>query len=185
MRRKDRDPEGLLAAACTDPHAFGAFYRLFERRILGYFVRATGSPDAAADLTAETFARALEFVESYDPQRGRAEQWLFGIARNLLMSSFRAGRVESSARARLGLPTLLLDDHAAETIFKLAVQEENAVQLALAQLPPTQRDAVQAHVVEERDYQEIACELRCSEAVIRQRVSRGLRTLRARVAGQR
>ena len=49
MRRKDRDPEDLLAAACTDPHAFGASYRLFERRILGYFVRATGSPDAAAD----------------------------------------------------------------------------------------------------------------------------------------
>jgi hypothetical protein len=57
MRRKDRDPEGLLAAACTDPHAFGAFYRLFERRILGYFVRATGSSFAGV---REYSARAAQ-----------------------------------------------------------------------------------------------------------------------------
>ncbi len=185
MRGKDRDPESLLAAARTDAEAFGAFYRLFERRILGYFMRATGSPEIAADLTAETFARTLEFVETYDPRKGRAEQWLFGIARNLLMSSFREGRVESAARERLHLPALIIDDHAAETISKLAAQQPGQAQTALDRLPRTQRQAIEAHIVDERDYEEIACELRCSEAVVRQRVSRGLRTLRARMAGER
>ena len=174
-----------MAAACTDPEAFGIFYRIFERRILGYFMRATGSPEVAADLAAETFARALEFVESYDPERGRAEQWIFGIARNLLMSSFRTGQVESTARARLGLPMLSIDDHAAETIAKLADREASEAQLALSRLPHAQRQAIQARVLDDRDYEEIACELRCSEAVIRQRVSRGLRSLRARMAGER
>jgi RNA polymerase sigma-70 factor, ECF subfamily len=183
--RDDRDPERLLEVTCADPQAFGAFYRLFERRILGYFMRATGSADVAADLAAETFARALESVESYDPERGRAEQWLFGIARNLLMSSFRAGRVESSARARLGLPVLSIDDHAAETIAKLGAGQAGDAALALSDLPEAQRQAIQAHVLDDRDYEEIACELRCSEAVVRQRVSRGLRTLRTRMAGER
>src|ERR1019366_4369522 len=36
----------------------------------------------------------------------------------------------------------------------------------------------QARVLDERDYEEIAAELRCSEAVVRKRVSRALRTLR-------
>lgn len=133
---------------------------------------------------AETFARALEFVASYDPRRGRPEQWLFGIARNLLMSSFRTGRVESAARARLGMPTLVIDDHAAETIAKLTALADQDVQAELALLPEHQRHAIHAHVIEERGYEEIACELRRSEAVVRQRVSRGLRTLRTRMAGE-
>ena len=67
-------------------------------------MRATGKPDLAADLTAETFACALESIGSYDPAKGRADQWLFGIARNVLGKSYRRGRVEAAARERLGMP---------------------------------------------------------------------------------
>lgn len=43
------------------------------------------------------------------------------------------------------------------------------------------RGAVHARVIEERDYADIAQEMRCSEAVVRKRVSRGLAALRARM----
>jgi RNA polymerase sigma factor (sigma-70 family) len=181
MQLDRRDQQALLEAACADPQAFATFYRRFERPVLGFFMRATGRAELAADLTAETFARALESVASYDPARGRADQWLFGIARNTLRSSRREGRVESAARERLGLPPLVLDDHATETIARLAEHDDRAT-VAVARLPEEQRHAIHAHVVEDRDYAEIAGELRCSEAVVRQRVSRGLRTLRTRLA---
>jgi RNA polymerase sigma factor (sigma-70 family) len=178
-----RDGQTLLSAARVDAQAFAAFYRHFERPVLGFFMHATGSPELAADLTAETFARALESVAAYDPARGRADQWLFGIARNVLGSSYRTGRVESAARERLGLPPLILDDHASETIARLTAPDQQ-VTLALAELPEEQQRAIDARVVHDREYAEIAGELRCSEAVVRQRVSRGLRTLRARLAGE-
>jgi RNA polymerase sigma-70 factor (ECF subfamily) len=185
MMERDRcDGATLLTAARSDAEAFAAFYRLFERQTLGFFMRATGRSDLAADLTAETFARALESVETYDPDRGRADQWLFGIARNVLGSSYREGRVESAARERLGMPRLVIDDHASETIARLTEGEDHAA-LALACLPKEQQQAIHARVVEDREYSEIAGKLCCSEAVVRQRVSRGLSTLRARLAGER
>ena len=182
MERDKLSGETLLVAACSDPESFAAFYRLLERPVLGFFVKATGRPELAADLAAETFARALESVDGYDRAKGRADQWLFGIARNVLGSSYRAGRVEARARERLGMGILVVDDHAAHTIARLSECGEEAA-LALAALPEEQRRAIEARVVEGLDYGEIAGELRCSQAVVRQRVSRGLSTLRARLAG--
>jgi RNA polymerase sigma-70 factor (ECF subfamily) len=175
--------DALLEAAGTGPHQFAALYRHFERPMLGFFMHATRRAELAADLTAETFARALEALAAFDPARGRADQWLFGIARNVLADSYRRGRVEATARQRLGLPTLILDDHAADTIARLSSDHPGAG--ALAALPAEQRQAIKARVLDERDYPEIAQELRCSEALVRQRVSRGLRALRTRLAGER
>ncbi len=182
MERDSLNGDALLAAAGSDAESFAAFYRLLERPVLGFFMKTTGSPELAADLAAETFARALESVDGYDQAKGRADQWLFGIARNVLGASYRAGRVEARARERLGMGCLVVDDHAAHTIARLSEGGEEAA-LALAELPEEQRRAVQARVVQGLDYGQIAGELRCSQAVVRQRVSRGLNTLRARLVG--
>jgi RNA polymerase sigma factor (sigma-70 family) len=53
----------------------------------------------------------------------------------------------------------------------------------LEDLPPRQREAVRARVLFEREYADIAAELRCSEMVVRQQVSRGLTRLRVRLEG--
>jgi DNA-directed RNA polymerase specialized sigma24 family protein len=184
MTAGNRNDEDVVASARSGPHEFAALYRHFERAMLGFFMNATGQPDLAADLTAETFARALESVTAFDPARGRADQWLFGIARNVLGESYRRGRVEATARERLGLPRLVLDDHAADAIARLSATDGPAT-VGLAELPQEQQRAVEARVVHEREYREIAQELRCSEALVRQRVSRGLRALRTRLAGER
>jgi RNA polymerase sigma factor (sigma-70 family) len=182
MARPDQiDVDALLVRARKGSEPFAAFYRHFERPLLGFFVRATGQADVAADLAAETFASALESIGSFDPAKGRADQWLFGIARNVLGKSYRRGRVDASARQRLAMPALVLDDDILDAVARLQVDEEAT--LALAELPREQRHAIEARVLGERDYSEIARELRCSEAVVRQRVSRGLRALRTRLAG--
>jgi RNA polymerase sigma-70 factor (ECF subfamily) len=54
--------------------------------------------------------------------------------------------------------------------------------VALSELPAAQREAVLAHVLGEQAYREIARDAGVSEALIRQRVSRGLRALRHRLA---
>ncbi len=173
------DDERLLADAADDEDAFAAFYARYERRVVAFFVRAVGRGDLAADLTAETFAAALESVERFDPALGEAGAWLFGIARNLLARSRERGRVEDRARRRMGMGVLALDDEAIERIEASAACA-GALTL-LRELPDEQRDAVVARVVHERDYREIAGELQCSPSVVRKRVSRGLAAMRNRM----
>jgi DNA-directed RNA polymerase specialized sigma24 family protein len=169
-RRSDAD---LLSG---DPEAFGVFYRRHEAAVLGFFRHRTGSSETAADLTAETFARALEGRARFDRALGDGRGWLFGIARHLLARSLEGGRVEDEVRRRLGLEPLVLGDAALARIDALAGDPALA---ALAGLPDDQRLAVAGRVLEAKDYARLAEELRCSQSVARKRVSRGLRTLLA------
>src|SRR5512133_2251953 len=50
--------EDLLCS--EDPEAFGVFYDRHVRALLAYFARRTGDAEVAADLTAETFASAID-----------------------------------------------------------------------------------------------------------------------------
>jgi RNA polymerase sigma-70 factor (ECF subfamily) len=175
VRRRKSDEELLFGSG----RELGVFYERYEPWLLGYFGAATRSAELAADLTAEVFATVLEARAGFDPARGNVRMWLFGIAHNVLAASARRGRVEAQARRRLGLEPLRLEGHELDAIDGLIAREGDArVREWLAMLPPEQAAALQARVLEEREYADIAKELACSEAVIRQRVSRGLRRLR-------
>jgi RNA polymerase sigma-70 factor (ECF subfamily) len=147
--------------------------------VLALFRYATRSSELAADLTAETFAAALQSIDGYRPELGEPRPWLFGIARHVLARSLERGRVENRARAALSLPVLVVDDEAIERIEALSVN--GTVTALLAELPPDVREAVEGRIVQERDYTELADRLQCSENVVRKRVSRGLAQLRKRI----
>lgn len=157
------------------PDDFAALYRKHEDAVLAFHLRRVSSAETAADLTAETFARALEGRARFDEDRGEVRGWLFGIARNVLVTSLERGRVEDVARTRLGMEPLVLDDADLARIDELSGFDAEA---ALAALPEDQATAVRGRVLHEADYTQLASELECSESVARQRVSRGLRHLR-------
>jgi RNA polymerase sigma factor (sigma-70 family) len=167
----------LLELARREPGAFGAFYRRHEERMLSYFLARVGDPEVAADLTAETFAAALASAHRFRPRREPAAAWLFGIARNTLAMSRRQGRVEARARRRLGMAPLILTD---ELVARISELDDKALELVNG-LPADQQQALRARVIDERDYADIAKDMRCSEAVVRKRVSRALGTLRTQL----
>jgi len=171
--------EELLEIGLDDVQAFGVFYDRYERPLLAFFRRATGRADAAADLTAEVFAVALASLGAFRAELGDARSWLFGIARHELAQSWRRGRVEAQARRRLGMEPMMLSDEDMERIDELSASAPQDSLRLLEALPAEQRRAVRGRVIEGRDYDDLAREFECSELVVRQRVSRGLRALRS------
>jgi RNA polymerase sigma-70 factor (ECF subfamily) len=169
----------LLRLTPVNVEAFGVFYDRYEREVLAFFWRRTGRADLAADMTSELFARALEAAARFDDDRGSARTWLYMFARQLLVDAWRRGRVENAARARLRMEPLVVTDGFLRTIERVAAAQSDVLGL-LEELPQEQRLAVEGRVVDELDYAELSRRLSCSESVVRQRVSRGLRALRRR-----
>ncbi|MEJ7786980.1 MAG: RNA polymerase sigma factor [Solirubrobacteraceae bacterium] len=163
------------------PEAFGVFYRRHLPWVLGWLLRHVRERELAADLAGEVFASALRRRESFDAAQVSAEPWLQTIARNVLIDSVRRGRVEDRVRRELGIEPLAMTDTDLAEVDNLIDEARGATPatVAFGGLPPEQSAAIRARVLDEEEYADIAARLKCSTAVVRQRVSRGLRAMRA------
>src|ERR1700677_2080227 len=63
--------------------AFERLYRANVEAVTSYFARRTADPHVVADLTADTFVTVITSFGSFDPAKGTARAWLFGIARHV------------------------------------------------------------------------------------------------------
>jgi RNA polymerase sigma-70 factor (ECF subfamily) len=174
-----RSDSELLTVSATEPGAFAVLYRRHAEDLLRYFARRTLDPEAAAELTAETFAQAFASRARYRDTGANGVAWIYGIARHQLGRFFRSGRVLRDARRRLGMPERelpLADYERIEDLVDFAPIRD-AIGEALQTLREDQREALRLRVIEELPYDEVARRLVCSEQSARQRVSRGLRRL--------
>jgi RNA polymerase sigma factor (sigma-70 family) len=175
-----RTDEDLLLSEDADD--FGLFYDRYIDMLLGYFARRAGDPEVAADLTAETFAAALASRRRFRRSKTPAVAWLFGIAQHKLADYRRRGAAEDRMRRRLGIERVPVGVEDRELIAMLG---RDAAWQLIDELPPEQREAVRAHVLDDQPYADIAVATDTSEAVVRKRVSRGLGALRQRMGARR
>jgi RNA polymerase sigma factor (sigma-70 family) len=187
MATQRQPPDGELLDRCRsgDPDAYDTFYRRHREAVLGYLAKRTASPEIAADLMAETFARALaEVVEGHGALPVAPAAWLFTIGRNLLVDAVRRGKVDSAARERLALEPLALDDHDLCRIAEIAAVADQFADVA-ASLSAGDWELLRARLVDDVPYPDLAARLKCSEAVVRKRVSRARSHLRGVLGGSR
>ena len=174
-----RSDDELLVACRRGRDGFDVFYLRHRERVLAFHAQRVAEAEVAADLTGETFAAALLAV--HDPLRPLPDvpaAWLFSIAQRKLIDSYRRGTVRDDARRRLAMEPVVLYDEDIDRIHSVAASTDIVAELAEV-LAPDQLQAVKARVLDERPYADIAAELGCSQAVVRMRVSRALKTLRA------
>ena len=172
----ERSDEQLLVAGGS--HDFALFYRRYAEDVVAYFARRVRDAEAAADLTAETFAAAVVARERFRPERGSAAAWLYGIAGHKLADYQRRGRLEDRARQQLGMVRRTVT---AEDAVEIEALGQEVVADLLSVLPAEQREAVAGHVLDDAPYEELARSAGVTTSAIRHRVSRGLRALRERL----
>ena len=169
----------LLRRARHASDAFATFYERTFDELLTYFRRRVFDAELAADLTAETYAQLLRNLRRFDPRRGTARQYLYGIAKNQHLMWQRKGVVSARHRHAVGLrelPDWSEDEDAAVDRLD-AARLTDAVREAMTALTAGERAAVEQRIVDGLPYRDIADALGCTEVAARVRVSRGLAKL--------
>lgn len=177
-------PTSPLARSRRDPQAFTAFYAAEAPRMVVFFARRILDPEAALDLTAETFAAAFAGRKGF---RGRDERsaraWVRTIGERQLAAYLKRGYADRAVRERLGVERPPATPEELQRVDELAALAglRAAVARELLDLPEAEREAVRLRIVDELDFDQVAHALEITEAAARQRVSRALRRLHGRL----
>ncbi|MGH2560993.1 MAG: RNA polymerase sigma factor [Thermomicrobiales bacterium] len=137
----EREDRELAAAARRDPQAFALLYRRYVDPVYRYCYRRLGSKEAAEDATSQVFTKALAAIPSFRTDAGSFRSWLFTIAHNVVVDSYK-GRMSpaplDAAQEMADGTREHLPDEAA-----LVAADRRAVWGVLARLPPDQRAIVE------------------------------------------
>lgn len=191
------DAEAALDRADMERLAAGqenALNRLMERhggRLYAYLVRLLRDEGEAEDLAQETFVRIFEHRTRFDPE-GSFRNWMYSIAGNLVRDRFRwrSRHPETALDADPDLTTgpalhachpNLTDPQRTPDAATLGSERVQAVQEAIASLPPDLRMPLLLAEFEERSHTEIASILDCTPKAVEMRLYRARHQLRQRL----
>jgi RNA polymerase sigma factor (sigma-70 family) len=158
------------------------FEQIYLRNVdvlMGYFARRCREPQTVADLTSETFVRAVDGFAKFDPRRGSDRAWLFGIAAHVFARHCAQSAGGREAVARLGGHRPLDGDEIEELAERIdAERDGRALMRRCEQLPAVERAAIELVDLEGLTPQEAAVALGVSRVAFRKRLSRARSRLR-------
>jgi len=158
------------------------FEQIYLRNVdvlMGYFARRCRDPHTVADLTSETFLRAVDGFARFDPRRGSERAWLFGIASHVFARHCDQSASDRVAVAWLGGHRTLDEDEIEELTERIDAEREGAALMRrYARLPAVERAAIELVDLEGLTPKEAALVLGVSRVAFRQRLSRARSRLR-------
>lgn len=161
------DDDLLKRSLAGDEEAFTILYRRRQGAVYRFALHMSGSPEAAEEITQETFVAMLQFGSRFDPARGVFTSFLLGIARNLMLRRRKKERASEDVEFE---EPVAADDPLEEYSRRETV---DAVRKAVASLPLGYREAVVLCDLEEVSYESAAEIIGCPLGTVRSRVSRG------------
>lgn len=165
------DDASLAGRLRSDPEALSLLYERYVEQVYRYCYVRLGSRERAEDATSEVFLRVVGGLEGY--QQGKFAAWLFRIAYNVVVDSYRAERPEISIEEAIYLP----DPHPGPEQIIVGNSEDAPLEDALATLNQEQRAVIEMQFTGWSDAQ-IAAALSRTPAAVRMLRLRTMQRLR-------
>jgi RNA polymerase sigma factor (sigma-70 family) len=158
---------------------FERLYRSQVGSVTAFFARRSTDPQAVADLTAETFVRAITSFGTFDAGKGSARAWMFGIAHRVYAAHCEEyGRNQAKVQ-RLAGRRELDRDQVGELLDRIdAERDGRALVSELTALPELDRAMVELVDIAGLRTKEAASVLGLSAGAARMRLMRARGRLR-------
>jgi RNA polymerase sigma-70 factor (ECF subfamily) len=175
-RRDARSDDALLVEQVRhgDVEAGRRFVHDFYPGIYRHLLYLTGRPDAAEDLTQETFLQAWRSLHTFD-DRAPLRPWLHRIAHREFLQALRARRLHTSLDEVAELP----EPHAAGQTDAVELRE------VIRTLPVDEREVVVLHYLEGYNCEEIGQILGVPAGTVKYRLFEARATLRRELGEER
>lgn len=179
----DVSDEELLTAVGAGPGAFPEFYRRHVAKVTGMGVRRFDDAEEVADFVADVFLEVLASAGRYDPRRGGAVPWLYGVAGNVAADRRRRRARRLNAEQRLAGRAFLDADDSARVEERIdAAAQLRRTYRAMRRLPERDRRLLELVAVDGLGPGDAAQALSISPVAARVRLSRARARLRAALA---
>ena len=170
---KDEDVKWVGRCLRGDTAAFEPLVARHQRVLFAVALRLVGNYEDARDATQNTFIRAYERLDTFDPER-KFFSWIYRIAINECLNLRRARRPHEPLKEHLEAPPRGDAVEAAELT--------NRVRTAIVELTPEQREVVVLKYFAEMSYDEISDALGLPEKTVKSRLFTARQRLGARLA---
>ena len=91
----DQKTEKATIEKCkVDVSNFSALYEAYSSEVFRYVRSVLKDQNKSEDITSQVFLVALEKIKDYEYSDIPFKYWLFGIARNKMLKSFKASKTE-------------------------------------------------------------------------------------------
>jgi RNA polymerase sigma-70 factor (ECF subfamily) len=171
------EDQWIAEARNGDKDAFAKLVEKYQKPVYSVCYRMLGTPTAAEDAAQETFIRAYQALDRYDPKRSFAT-WLLSIASNYSIDQLRKMKVtilsmDNEKHAWLAPPAKEPSPERAA----LEKEKQAQIQSLLADLPEIDRAAVILQYWHNSSYEEIAETLNLSSSAVKSRLFRARRLM--------
>jgi RNA polymerase sigma-70 factor, ECF subfamily len=173
------DEKQLIEKAATgDKEAFGDLYLLHLQPIYRYIYYQVGRHEEAEDLAEQVFIKAWGALPDYDDRGVPFQAWLYRIARNAVIDSYRTRRPTTT----LDLQWSLQDPSPGPEATAVTSEQKQLVREALLKLDADYQQILLLRFVMGLSHAEVAAVMGRSEGAARALQHRALAALREQYA---
>jgi len=167
------EPE-IIRLAKTDKHYFGKLYDVYFDSIFRFvFKRLGGLEDVAADLTQQTFMKAMANMNRYQDRGLPFSSWLYRIAQNEVSMYFRKQKKTRSVPIDEGRVTEMATEANIPMSYMSQDEQEKLIDI-LNMLNEGHMDLIELRFFQEMSFRQIAEIYNITEANAKMRVYRVL-----------
>lgn len=155
------DEQLVSAYAAGDNNAFDQLLKRHKARLFNFILSMVKDSDPADDIFQETFVKAIVTIRQgrYNDQ-GKFIAWIYRIARNLIIDSYRQDKVENqlSTDDENGVNLLNRSEFSEGTVEDtlIGMQIEEDLRALVTELPESQRQVVDMRFYQNLSFKEIA-----------------------------